>query len=46
MFSDFYGMKNCENANNSATAEARERIKTDFESLKLDKVFKYDFCKF
>jgi hypothetical protein len=32
MFSDFYGMKNCENANNSTTAEAREKVKTNFES--------------
>jgi hypothetical protein len=32
MFSDFYRMKSHENAINSATAEAREKVKTNFES--------------
>jgi hypothetical protein len=46
MFSNFYLEKNCKIVNNSATTEARERIRTDLDSLKLDTSFDACLTKF
>jgi len=39
MFCDFYLMKNHKIAKNSTTTKAREKLSTDFESLRILEIF-------
>jgi hypothetical protein len=46
MFCNFYLVKNHKLAYNSATTEAREKIRTDLESLEFEKIFDVCLTKF
>ncbi len=46
MFCDFYLVKKPKIANNSRTAKAREKIRTDLESLEFQKCFDVGLAKF
>jgi len=46
MFQDFYFVKNYKIANNTTTAKASEKIRTDLDSLECQKLFDVCLTKF